>query len=121
MQTFEIDGKEYELKVSYKGIEYLNGKFEGGQHEVIGRVLQSDLSAFPHIVHASLLHAGENIPFTKVKKRVEELINDGELSLDDIFKISDEVVLNSFFYKATVEKMMKKEKRMKEALELLRD
>lgn len=120
MVTFEINDKEYELKLTYKSIKYLNGKFDGGSYELIGRAIQGDIEAFPLIVHAGLFHTGDNIAFKTVEARVEELIDNGEISLEDIAKIADEVVTQSFFYKATVDKLMKNNPEMKKALEQLR-
>ena len=120
MVTFEIDGKEYELKLTYKAIKYLNGIFEGGSYELIGKAIQGDIEAFPYIVHAGLFHAEQNFALKTVEARIEDLIDNGELSLDDIAKISDEVVTQSFFYKATVDKLMANIPEMKQALEQLR-
>lgn len=121
MTLFEIDGKEYELKLTYKAIKLLNDSFEGGNYEVIGKALQGDVDAFPNIVHAALIHTGENISRKKVEEVVEQKVDDGKLSLDDIAKISDKVVTQSFFYKPTVEKMMKKNPEMAKAIAQLRD
>src|SRR5690625_4273525 len=120
MITFEINEKEYELKLTYKSIKYLNGKFDGGSYELIGKAIQGDIEAFPLIVHAGLFHTDENIALKTVEDRIEELIDSGELSLEDIAKISDEVVTQSFFYRATVDKIMKNNPEMKKALEQLR-
>lgn len=120
MTTFEINGKEYELKLTYKAIKYLNDAFEGGSYELIGRAIQGDIEAFPKIVHAGLFHTDEKFTYKAVEQRIEELIDNGELSLEDIAKISDKVVTQSFFYKATVDKLMKNNPEMKQALEQLR-
>ncbi|MED1612573.1 tail assembly chaperone, partial [Bacillus paranthracis] len=37
---FEIEGKEYELKLTYKSIAELNKKYEGGANQVIAACLQ---------------------------------------------------------------------------------
>jgi|SRR5690625_256624 len=120
MITFEINGKEYELKLTYKSIKYLNGQFKGGSYELIGKALQGDFETFPYIVHAGLFHTDENIALKNVEERIENLINNGELSLEDIAIICDKVVTQSFFYKATVEKLMKNNPEMKKSLEQLR-
>ena len=120
MATFEIDGKEYELKLTYKAIKQLDGSFDGGSYELIGRAIQGDIEAFPRIVHAALMHTGGNYSYKAVEKQIEKLIDEGELSLDGIAKISDEVVTQSFFYKATVDKLMANNPEMKKALEQLR-
>lgn len=120
MELFEINGKEYELKLTYKSIKLLNGAFEGGSYEVIGRAIQGDLDAFPTIVHAALLHTDENISRKDVEERIEELIDSGELSFDGITKISDTVVTRSFFYAPTVEKMVKQSPELAKGLEQIR-
>ena len=120
MVTFEIDGKEYELKLTYKSIKYLNSKFEGGSYELIGLAIQGDIEAFPLIVHASLFHTDENFSLKKIEETIENLIDNEKLSLEDITQICDKVVVQSFFYKKTVDKLMKNSPEMKEALEQLR-
>lgn len=120
MTTFEIDDKEFELKLTYASVKRLNNAIEGGAYGVIGKAISGDLDAFPVIVHAALLHTGENFSQKKVEGRIEELFNEGKLSFEDVVKISDKVVTQSFFFKATVEKMMAKNPEMKKALEQLR-
>lgn len=120
MAVFNINDKEYELKLTYKSIKRLNGAFEGGSYEVIGKAMQGDFDAFPVIVHAALLHTGENFSLKAIEKRVEELVDNQTISLDDITRISDEVVTQSFFYKATVAKLMANNPEMEKALKQLR-
>jgi len=120
MAMFEINDKEYELKLTYKAIKHLNGLFDGGSYELIGKAMQGDIESFPQIVHAGLFHTKENITLKAVDTRIEELIDNGELSQEGIAKISDEVVTQSFFFKATVDKLMKNNPEMKTALEQLR-
>lgn len=118
--TFEINDKEYELKLTYKSIKYLNGNFKGGSYELIGKSIQGDIEAFPFIVHAGLFHTSENIAFKTVEERIEELVDNGELTQEDIAEISDKVVTQSGFFKATVDKIMKNNPEMKKGLEQLR-
>lgn len=120
MAVFEINGKEYELKLTYKAIKRLNNAFEGGSYEVIGKAIAGDLEAFPIIVHAALLHTGENFSIKTVEEEIESLVDSEKLTMEDIAKICDEVVAQSFFYKATVTKMMKNNPEMKKAIEQLR-
>lgn len=121
MANFEINGKEYELKITFKAVKILNGQFDGGSYELIGKALGGDLDAFPKIVHAALLHTGENFSKKAVEEAIEEAVDSEQLSLEDVTKICNEVVTDSFFYKATVEKLMRKNPEMKEALDQLRD
>lgn len=120
MTTFEINDKEYELKLTYQSIKLLNNAFEGGSYELVGRALQGDFDAFPTIVHAALLHTGEGLSLKKVEKEIERQIDSQVISLEDIAKISDEVVTQSFFYKATVDKLLKNNPEMAKALKQLR-
>lgn len=120
MVTFEINDKEYELKLTYKSIKYLNDAFEGGSYDLIGRAISGDIEAFPRIVHAALFHADEKFTLKKIESHIEELIDNGKLSLEDIVEIGDKVVTQSFFYKATVDKMMRNSPEMRAALEQLR-
>lgn len=107
MVTFEINGKEYELKLTYKAIKYLNDLYEGGSHEVIGHAVQGDFELFPKIVYAGLFHTEEKFTLKKIEERIEEMVDNGELTLEDITAICNGVVTNSFFYKPTVKKLAK--------------
>jgi len=120
MAFFKIDGKEYELKLTFKSIEYLNSQFEGGSYELIGLAIQGDFEAFPKIIHAGLFHTEENFSLAEVTDEIEKLINDEKISLEDVAKICDEVVTQSFFYRETVDKLMKNNPEMKKALDQLR-
>lgn len=120
MATFEIDGKEYELKLTYKAIKHLNNSFEGGSYELIGKAIQGDFDAFPKIIHAALFHTEENFSFKSVEEEIEKMINGEEITMEDVAKICDEVVTQSFFYKGTVETLMKNNPKMKKALDQLR-
>ncbi len=120
MANFEVDGKEYELKLNYKAIQYLNKTQEGGSYGLIGKAIQGDFETFPHIVHAGLFHTDEKIPLKKVEAEIEKLISEEKLSLEDIMRICDEVVTQSFFYRATVQKMIKQNPELGKALEQLR-
>jgi len=120
MTLFEIDGKEYELKLTYKSIKYLNGLFEGGSYELIGRAIQGDFDAFPKIVHAALFHTDENFSLATVESEIEKLIDEEKITLEDVTAICDEVVTQSFFYRKTVDKLMENNPEMKKALKQLR-
>jgi len=119
MARFEINGKEYELKLTFESVKYLNGLFEGGSFEVIGKAIMGDLNTFPHIIHAALFHTGENFALKDVEKAIDEAIQNEKLDLDGIVKLSNEIVANSFFYKKTVDKLLKENKEAKKAMEQL--
>lgn len=105
MATFEIDGKEYELKITFDAVKRLNKAFEGGSFEVIGSAIAGDFDAFPVIIHAALLHTKEGITLKAVNKAIEEAFESESLTLDDMLRIGNEVILESFFYKPTVTKL----------------
>ena len=119
MATFEVNGKEYELKLTYKAVKLLNNVHEGGSFELIGKAMQGDFDTFPHIIHAALLHTNENFSFATVEEASEEALENEKLTPDDVSKISNEVITESFFYKPTVDKLTKQNPEMKQALEQL--
>ena len=120
MATFEINGKEYELKLTYQSIKLLNKSIEGGSYGIVGNAIAGDLEAFPNIVHAGLIHTGENFSLKTVESEIEKLIDSEKLSLDDVAKICDEVVTQSFFFAKTVKKMVDANPEIEKALKLLR-
>jgi len=119
MATFEIGGKEYELKLTFESVKRLNKAFDGGSLEVIGLALAGDFDAFPTIVHAALLHTGENFTKKDVNNAIEDAFNNEAITLDDIQKITNEVITESFFYKPTVQKLVKKNPEIQSALDQL--
>lgn len=122
MVTFDIDGKEYELKLTYESISQLNKISENNNPmEVVGLAMQGDLEVFPKIVHAALFHTKENFTLKKVQEEINNKIANDDLDYLDIVKIGYEVVANSFFYKRMVEKSMKSNPGAKEQIESLLD
>ncbi|MBU5341305.1 tail assembly chaperone [Caldifermentibacillus hisashii] len=119
METFEINGKEYELKLTFKAVRHLNGLYEGGAYALIGKAIMGDLDAFVNIVHAALLHTGENFKLKDIETAIEQLYEAEKLDQDSVTKICNEVVVNSFFYKKTVDKLLKDNPQAKKALETL--
>lgn len=119
MATFEINGKEYELKLTFKAVRHLNGLYEGGAYALIGKAIMGDLDAFVNIVHAALLHTGENFKLKDVEAAIEQLFEEEKLDQDSVTKICNDVVTNSFFYKKTVDKLLKDNPQAKKALETL--
>mgnify|MGYP001412454035 FL=1 len=117
MATFEIDGKEYELKITFESVKRLNKAFDGGSYELIGKAIAGDLDAFPLVIHAALIHTNEKFTIKKVEQAIEDLFEKEALSFEDIQKILIEVVTESFFYKPTVAKLMNQSPEMKAAYE----
>lgn len=122
MATFTIGEKEHELKLTYAGVKKLNGIFEGGSFELIGKAMMGDLDTFPHIIQAALLYTGENYTIAHVEGAIDAAIEAETLDMNGILKLSNEVITQSFFFKATVAKLMAKDKSAKKMLdELLKD
>lgn len=119
MATFEINGKEYELKLTFKAVRHLNSLYEGGAYALIGKALMGDIDTFINIVHAGLLHTGENFKLKDVECAIQQLFDEERLDQDTITKISNEVVSESFFYKKTIDKLLKDNPQAKKALETL--
>jgi len=119
MATFEIDGKEYELKLTFESVKRLSKAFEGGSLEVVAMALAGDLEAFPAIVHAGLLHTGEKFTQKKVNESIEKAFEEERLTLDDIAKIGKEVVADNFFFKPTVQKLMKQNPDVAKAMKVI--
>ena len=119
MANFEIGGKEYELKLDFKGVKYLNSICEGGSYELIGKAMMGDLDTFPYILHAALKHTGENFSLNAVEDAISAAMEAEKLDLDGVLKISNEVVTQSFFYKKTTDKLMKDNPEAKKAMALL--
>src|SRR5690625_1020796 len=119
MAVFEIDGKEYELKITFEAVKRLNNAFEGGSYELIGKAISGDFEAFPTIIHAALLHTGENFSKKKIDETIEKQFENEAITFEAIQRLTNEVVTESFFYKPTVAKLMKQNPEMKKAYEQL--
>lgn len=119
MATFIINGKEHDLQLTYAGVKRLNTVHEGGSFELIGKAMMGDLETFPHIIQAALLHTGENYSIDSVEDAINDAISEERLDMNDILKLSNEVITQSFFYKTTVTKLMSKDKKAKATLDAL--
>lgn len=119
MALFTINGKEHELKLNYAAVERLNKLYEGGAYEFLGKAMMGDTETFPHIVHAGLLHTGENYSLNQVKDAIGQAVEEERLDLDSVIKLSNEVATGSFFYKKTVEKLLAEKPEAKKALEAM--
>ncbi|EUJ23260.1 hypothetical protein MFLO_16110 [Listeria floridensis FSL S10-1187] len=107
--TFALNEKEYELKLTFDAINYMNSIEDGGALALIGKVMMGDLGVYTHIVYAGLLHTGEGISYNTVKAEINNKIEAGEIDLDKILHDGNALVANSFFFKKTVDKLMKNE------------
>ncbi|MDR4318675.1 Phage protein [Niallia circulans] len=109
MARFEVEGKEYEVKLTFASVRHLGSLYDGGALELIGRAMTGDLDTFANIVHAGLFHTGENFSLKKIEEAIEKAFESEQLDMDAILKISNEVVVESFFFKKTVAKLAKKD------------
>ncbi|MEK3887252.1 tail assembly chaperone [Bacillus sp. FSL K6-3431] len=119
MATFEIKGKEHELKLNYAGIKYLNKKVDGGALAVVGQAMQGDEDLIPHIISAALRHTGEEYKLKDIESAIEQAVEEERLDLLGLLRLSNEVVTDNFFYKAAVTKMMADTPEAKAALDNL--
>lgn len=119
MANFTINGKEHELKLTYKGVKKLNGLYEGGTFELLGKAMMGDVDTFPHIVQAALLHTGEGYTLEAVEQAIDEAMESESLDLDGVLRLSNEVITTSFFYAKTVNKLLAENKQAKKALDQL--
>lgn len=101
---FEIGGKEYELKFGLKAIKLIDET--GGPFEFVQKAMQGGISDFVDVVYFALIHTNEGITHQTVQDEIERKLLAEELDFDDILKYNKEVVLNSFFFKKTVTKLM---------------
>lgn len=115
--TFTIDGKAHELKLDYQGVKYLNKIYDGGTFELISKALMGDFDAFPHILRAALIHTKENFTLEAIEAAISEAIEKEELDMERILVMSNTLVTDNFFYKTTVNKLLKDNP---EAMELLK-
>ncbi len=93
---FEIEGKEYELKLTYKSIAELNKKYEGGANQVIAACLQGDLELFEDAVYFGLMHTEEGFTRAKVTAAIEKLFVEEKISQQYIEDVLNEVVADNF-------------------------
>jgi hypothetical protein len=117
MARFEMKGKEYELKLTFESVKYLNSIYEGGSLGLIGHALSGDLDTFVHVIHAGLFHAGEHFALKDVEKEIEALFAEEKFDLDYALKLINEVVAESFFYKKTVAKLLAKSPQAKATMD----
>lgn len=116
MSKFDIKGTEYEVKLTFKGIQELN-KLYDSPLEFVGLVVSGSLRSFVDCLYAGLLHTEKGLKRSAIEKEVEEKIENGKLDLSDVMRIGYEVVNESFFYKKTVQNLLSKDPAVKAILE----
>lgn len=109
MARFEVEGKEYELKLNFKAVRHLEGLYEGGSLGFVGTAMTGSLDVFANVIHASLFHTGENFSKGVVESAIEKAFDEGKIDLSYVFEIINEVVLESFFFAKVVTNMKAKE------------
>lgn len=119
MAQFTVKETEYnDLKLTYKGIKYLN-TIAGGAFEVVAKSMQGDVDLFPHIIYAALMGQESKISLRDVEAAIEDALENEKLDLLDVLRLSNELVTESFFYKATVTKLLADQKEAQKALKAL--
>ncbi|MGZ7151880.1 DUF6096 family protein [Bacillus sp. BC08] len=108
---FEIDKKEYELKLTFGNIYELNKKYEGGSNEVVMACMQGDLELFVDAIYFGLMHAKEGFTRDKVMENIEKQFEEGKISQEFIEELLNEVVAESTFYQKTTKKLRKQMKK----------
>lgn len=114
MPKFKVNGKEHELKLTYKGIEVINALYQA-PIEFVGLIIGGHINAFVDCLYASLQEQG--IGKELIRQEVIKQIEEGELDLSDIMRIGYEVVSKSFFFQKTVNSLIGKDPQMKAMLE----
>lgn len=117
--TFEINGKEHELKLDLGSVRYLNKLHEGGAFILIQKALSGDIDTYIDIVFASLFHTGEGYSRSDVEETVDKAITSEKLDMDTINRTSYTVMADSFFYKKTMAKVFKADPGAQKELEEL--
>lgn len=118
-ERFEINGEEYELKITLDGVKYLNKLFDGGAFVLIQNAISGDIDTFINIVHAGLFHTKKNFKKADIETAVEKGIEDETIDLDYINRTSYGVVAESFFYKKTIDKIFADDPSAKTQIEKL--
>lgn len=115
---FEVKGKEHELKYGFEAIKLIDSN--GGPFEFVQKAMQGGLEDFVSVIYYGLIHTGEGITRKDIEAEIERQLLSEELSFDDILKFNKAVVLNSFFFQKTVNKLLasmgEKEKKTFESL-----
>lgn len=101
---FEVKGKEYELKYGLEALKLIDKN--GGSFEFVQKAMKGGFLDFVDVIYYALLHTGEGFTKKDVEKEIENKLQSEELTLDEILKINHAVVLNSFFFKKTVNKLL---------------
>lgn len=105
---FEVSGKEYELKLNFKSVKHLEGKYEGGSLGFVGTALAGSLDVFSDVIHAALFHTEAGLSKDAIDAAIEKAFEEGKLDLSYVFETINEVVLESFFFAKVVSNLKAK-------------
>lgn len=108
MARFEVDGKEYELKLNFKSVKHLEGLYEGGSLGFVGSAMTGSLDVFSNVIHAALFHTKENLAKGTIDESIEKAFDEGKIDLSYVFETINEVVLESFFFAKVVSNLKAK-------------
>ncbi|KEK22467.1 tail assembly chaperone [Bacillus gaemokensis] len=101
---FEVKGKEYELKYGLEAIELIDEN--GGPFEFVQKAMQGKIGDFVSVIYYALIHTEQGITRKDVEEEIKRQLASEELSFDDVLKFNKAVVLNSFFFQKTVNKLL---------------
>lgn len=101
---FEVKGKDHELKYGFEAIKLIDGNC--GPFEFVQKAMQGGLEDFVDVIYYGLIHTGEGITRKDIETEIEHQLLSEEVSFDDILKFNKAVVLNSFFFQKTVNKLL---------------
>lgn len=111
-----IGDKEVELKLTFKGIKYLETKFNSVM-EVIAAAMQGGFEAYQEILYAATL--GQEVTKEDIVNYIDTSIEAETLNADIMYKQMNTVVTECFFYRPTVNKFLTQSKDMKEVYQLM--
>lgn len=114
MENFTVQGKDYELKLTFASTKHLNKLHDGGALQLVAKVMMGDVETFVNVIYAALFHTGENFPLKTIDKEIETLFEKEQLDLSAIIKTGKALLEESFFYKKTVANLLKDEKTKKQ-------
>lgn len=116
MATFEINGKEYQIKLNIEAINKINEKHDSAL-SFVGEVMQGNLDVFIDVIHFGLLHTGEGFTRKTIQEEFDKKFESEEIDLDYILVTGNEVVTDNFFFRKTVNKMMKSDPEIKKQMD----
>lgn len=118
MAKFEMNGKEYELKITYEALKELNKRYDS-PIEFVGMTFAGNIEAIENAIYFGLIHTGEKFIRKDVEKQIEKLVAEEKLDYQGLMKLGYETVTESFLLKGTVNSLLKDRPDAKKELEAL--